>query len=83
MPIWPWSAPSQKLVVSYLTADAAGQRLMPSVLAETVTVLLPCCRRCFPPEERPAEVETEAEAFESAASLWRRESEEGASLRLF
>ena len=75
------SAPSQKLVVSYLTADAAGQRLMPSVLAETVTVLLPCCRRCFPPEGHPAEVETEAEAFESAASLWRRESEEGASLR--
>ncbi len=70
------SAPSRRLVVSYLTGDASGQRLMPSSLVETVTGVLPHCRLALSAGRASEEAETEAEAFEAAAALWRKETTE-------
>ncbi|MCI9415364.1 MAG: helicase [Clostridiales bacterium] len=76
------SAPSERLIVSYTLADSTGEKQAPSVIVEAVRRIVPHCRQLAFPSDIPEDIETETEAFERAASLWRDvSSKPGASLR--
>lgn len=75
------SAPSERLVVSCFAADSAGEKQTPSLLIETVRQILPRCRRWDSSCADIEGIESEAEAFERAASCWRETSGPAVSLR--
>lgn len=67
------SAPSERLYVSYRCSNAAGETLTPSLLAETVSRLLPNCRRLTVPTEEENSlggIESHTDAFGRMAELW-------------
>lgn len=80
------SAPSERLYVSYRCSNAAGETLTPSLLAETVSRLLPNCRRLTVPTEEENSlggIESHTDAFGRMAELWHAETAVAASLKAF
>lgn len=73
------AAPSESLVVSYVKRDSAGESLSPSALVDSLRQILPGCRLSAERDERAAE--SERDAFEYAASLWRNPTPRAAALR--
>lgn len=74
-------APSERLVVTYPTGNAAGETLLPSVLVETVRRLLP--GHVDGTEERPdgTDIEAQADALRRLSEHWRENSPLSATLK--
>ena len=74
-------APSERLVVTYPTGNAAGETLLPSMLVETVRRLLP--RHLRGVEEQPdgTDLESESDAFRRLSEHWREPSPLSATLK--
>ena len=80
------SAPSERLYVSYRCSNAAGETLTPSLLAETVSRLLPNCRRLTVPTEEENSlggIESRTDAFGRMAELWHSQTAVASSLKAF
>ncbi len=75
------SAPSQRLFISYIQGNAAGETLSPSSLVGTVEQILPCCRKGKELEEEGGDIESESDAFSRLAALWRTPSPLSSTLR--
>lgn len=61
------SAPSQRLFISYLQGNAAGEALTPSSLVDTVRFILPQCAVGIARADHAQDVESPAEAFSRMA----------------
>lgn len=73
------AAPSEQLIVCYLLGNAAGDRLSPSVLADSLRRVLPECQVVS--DDGADTVESERDAFDCAASRWRQPTAQAAALK--
>lgn len=74
------AAPSDKLIVSYLRGNAAGETLLPSSMVENVQQILPRCVR-LDTADMADYVESGRDALEQAARGWRQPDPLVASLK--
>lgn len=72
------AAPSERLIVSYLKGNAAGDTLSPSVLVDSLRRVLP--NGAVAEDVLPEQAESERDAFDCAASLWGRPTALAATL---
>ena len=64
------AAPSDRLYVSYLLGNAAGENLTPSSLVEMVRRILPGCAQGMAADPGGEDAESEADAFAYLAAHW-------------
>ncbi len=74
------AAPSERLTVSYLRGNAAGESLAPSALPDTLRRALPRCR-FLSDAGGGDEPESERDAFECAAAHWKQPTSRAQALR--
>ncbi len=75
------AAPSERLVVSYVRGNAAGESLAPSALVDTLRRIFPRCRVLTVTGEEAEDAESERDAYECAAFLWNRPLPRAQALR--
>ena len=74
------AAPSERLTVSYVRGNAAGESLAPSALPDTLRRVLPRCR-FLSDAGGGDEPESERDAFECAALHWKQPTPRAQALR--
>ncbi len=75
------AAPLEKLVVSYILSDAAGETKSPSIIVHKLRNILPQCLFIENLNTGDWLPESERDAFEYAASMWRQPTARSAALR--
>lgn len=73
------SAPSDKLVISYVKGNASGEPMSESVLVSSVRKILPLC--CTLDQTSEIDAESERDAFERTALLWKKLDPKSVALR--
>lgn len=73
------AAPTERLVVSFISKNSKGEPMAESVLVSSIKKILPQCRSVNPAGEINAE--SERDAFEQTALLWRKQDPKAAALK--